>query len=62
GFGSYGRGLLAEGYDWLGVEVNPADCAELARRPRPPPHPEAQRIDRRPGGWFVNTRLHAGEI
>ena len=31
GFGSYGRGLLADGYDWLGVEVNPADCAELAR-------------------------------
>lgn len=31
GFGSYGRGLLAEGYDWLGVEVNAADCAELAR-------------------------------
>ncbi len=31
GLGSYGRGLLADGYDWLGVEVNPADCAELAR-------------------------------
>jgi SAM-dependent methyltransferase len=31
GFGSYGRGLLADGYDWLGVEVNPADCAELSR-------------------------------
>jgi SAM-dependent methyltransferase len=31
GFGSYGRGLLADGYDWLGVETNPADCAELAR-------------------------------
>jgi SAM-dependent methyltransferase len=31
GFGSYGRGLLADGYDWLGVEVNAADCAELAR-------------------------------
>ncbi|MBI5689413.1 MAG: methyltransferase domain-containing protein [Verrucomicrobia bacterium] len=31
GFGSYGRGLLADGYEWLGAEVNPADCAELAR-------------------------------
>lgn len=31
GFGSYGRGLLADGYDWLGAEVNAADCAELAR-------------------------------
>jgi SAM-dependent methyltransferase len=31
GFGSYGRNLLAEGYDWLGVEVSSADCAELAR-------------------------------
>ena len=31
GFGSYGRGLLAEGYDWLGAEVNAADCSELAR-------------------------------
>jgi len=31
GIGSYGRGLLADGYDWLGVEVNAADCAELTR-------------------------------
>lgn len=31
GLGSYGRGLLAAGYDWLGVEVDPHDCAELAR-------------------------------
>ncbi|MFZ9745235.1 MAG: class I SAM-dependent methyltransferase [Opitutaceae bacterium] len=31
GLGSYGRGLLAAGYDWHGVEVNPEDCAELAR-------------------------------
>ena len=31
GLGSYGRGLLAEGYDWLGIEVNEQDCAELAR-------------------------------
>ncbi len=31
GLGSYGRGLLADGYDWMGAEVNAADCAELAR-------------------------------
>jgi SAM-dependent methyltransferase len=31
GLGSYGRGLLADGYDWLGAEVNPSDCAELSR-------------------------------
>jgi SAM-dependent methyltransferase len=31
GLGSYGRGLLAEGYRWLGAEIDPADCAELAR-------------------------------
>lgn len=31
GIGSYGRILLAGGYDWLGVEVKESDCAELAR-------------------------------
>jgi SAM-dependent methyltransferase len=31
GFGSYGRELLARGYDWLGVEVKATDCEELAR-------------------------------
>lgn len=31
GMGSYGRGLLAAGYDWHGAEVKPGDCAELAR-------------------------------
>lgn len=31
GFGSYGRGLLADGYDWIGAEVNAADCVELER-------------------------------
>lgn len=31
GLGSYGRGLLADGYDWVGAEVDAADCAELAR-------------------------------
>ncbi len=31
GLGFYGRHLLEDGYDWLGVEVKEADCAELAR-------------------------------
>jgi 2-polyprenyl-3-methyl-5-hydroxy-6-metoxy-1,4-benzoquinol methylase len=31
GLGWYGRGLLADGYDWLGVEIDPDDCAQLAR-------------------------------
>lgn len=31
GLGSYGRGLLEDGYGWMGAEVHAADCAELAR-------------------------------
>jgi SAM-dependent methyltransferase len=31
GLGSYGRGLLADGYEWMGAEVDAADCAEFAR-------------------------------
>lgn len=31
GIGSYGRDLLADGYDWMGVEIDPGDCAEMAR-------------------------------
>jgi 2-polyprenyl-3-methyl-5-hydroxy-6-metoxy-1,4-benzoquinol methylase len=31
GLGSYGRGLLADGYEWMGAEIDAADCAELAR-------------------------------
>ena len=31
GLGSYGRGLLADGYDWTGAEIDTADCAELTR-------------------------------
>jgi SAM-dependent methyltransferase len=31
GLGFYGRGLLADGYDWIGAEVDAADCAELVR-------------------------------
>lgn len=31
GLGWYGRGLLADGYEWLGAEVDANDCGELAR-------------------------------
>ena len=31
GIGSYGRDLLAEGYDWLGAEIDAKDCEELTR-------------------------------
>lgn len=31
GLGSYGRGLLADGYEWMGAEIDAADCAEMAR-------------------------------
>lgn len=31
GFGGYGRALIAEGYDWFGVEVKESDCVELSR-------------------------------
>lgn len=30
GLGSYGRHLRAGGYDWLGAEIKPGDCAALA--------------------------------
>jgi SAM-dependent methyltransferase len=35
GVGTYGRGLLDAGYDWQGIEIDAADCAELARRGLP---------------------------
>jgi SAM-dependent methyltransferase len=38
GFGGYGRALLAEGYDWFGVEVKASDCVELARLGLPHQH------------------------
>lgn len=54
GLGSYGRGLIAEGYAWQGVEVNPEDCAELARLGLP-----HQRVDGRtlpfPDGAFASA-------
>lgn len=44
GLGSYGRGLLADGYDWMGVEVDAADCAELARLGLPHRHVDGRAI------------------
>jgi SAM-dependent methyltransferase len=44
GFGSYGRGLLADGYDWMGAEVNAADCAELARLGLPHRHVDGRTL------------------
>jgi SAM-dependent methyltransferase len=38
GVGSYGRGLLARGYDWHGAEVSASDCAALARAGLPHSH------------------------
>ena len=38
GVGSYGRGLLADGYDWHGAEVSASDCAALARAGLPHTH------------------------
>lgn len=35
GFGGYGRALVADGHDWLGVEVKASDCAELAAQGLP---------------------------
>lgn len=35
GFGFYGKHLLKDGYDWLGVEVKESDCAELERKGLP---------------------------
>lgn len=38
GVGSYGRGLIAQGYDWHGAEVSATDCAELTRLGLPHTH------------------------
>ena len=43
GIGSYGRGLLADGYDWFGVDIDANDCAELARLGLP--HAFVQSLD-----------------
>jgi ubiquinone/menaquinone biosynthesis C-methylase UbiE len=44
GLGSYGRGLLADGYDWTGAEVSAADCAELARLGLPHRHVDGRTL------------------
>jgi SAM-dependent methyltransferase len=51
GLGWYGRGLLADGYDWTGVEVDPADCAELARRGLPHRQVDGQALPFADGGF-----------
>jgi SAM-dependent methyltransferase len=44
GLGSYGRGLLADGYDWMGAEVDAADCAGLARLNLPHRHVDGRTL------------------
>lgn len=44
GLGSYGRGLLADGYDWLGAEISASDCAELARLDLPHRHVDGRTL------------------
>ena len=44
GLGSYGRTLLADGYDWLGAEVDAADCAELTRLGLPHHHVDGRSL------------------
>ncbi len=38
GLGSYGRSLFAEGYGWMGAEIDATDCAELSRLGLPHRH------------------------
>ena len=44
GIGSYGRGLRADGYDWFGIEVDAADCAELTRLGLPHAHTDGRSL------------------
>ena len=44
GLGSYGRGLLADGYAWMGAEVDAADCAELTRLGLPHRHVDGRAL------------------
>lgn len=44
GLGSYGRVLLKDGYDWMGAEVDAADCAELARLGLPHRHVDGRAL------------------
>ncbi len=44
GLASYGRSLLADGYAWMGAEVDAADCAELARLGLPHRHVDGRSL------------------
>lgn len=44
GFGGYGRALLADGHDWLGVETKASDCAELAKLGLPHRHVDGRTL------------------
>ena len=44
GLGSYGRSLFAEGYAWMGAEIDATDCAELARLGLPHRHVDGQTL------------------
>ena len=44
GLGSNGRSLLADGYDWVGAEVDAADCAELTRLGLPHHHVDGRSL------------------
>lgn len=44
GLGSYGRSLLADGYAWMGAEVDAADCAELTRLGLPHRHVDGRSL------------------
>jgi SAM-dependent methyltransferase len=44
GLGSYGRSLLADGYEWMGAEVDAADCAELTRLGLPHRHVDGRSL------------------
>ena len=44
GLGSYGRTLLTDGYDWVGAEVDAADCTELTRLGLPHRHVDGRSL------------------
>jgi 2-polyprenyl-3-methyl-5-hydroxy-6-metoxy-1,4-benzoquinol methylase len=51
GIGSYGRGLLADGYDWIGAEIDAKDCAELARLDLPHRHVDGRELPFAPASF-----------
>jgi SAM-dependent methyltransferase len=44
GLASYGRSLLADGYAWMGAEIDAADCAELTRLGLPHRHVDGRSL------------------